>query len=63
MSPTTDILGAVKKVFLLSENMARLSTEVEKLSRQVTDHDRRLIRLETIVDMATQTRRIVPPGE
>lgn len=63
MSTATDILGAVKKILLLSEDMERLKAKVEDISRQVADHEHRLIRLETVMQMATQPRRIHLPGE
>ena len=62
MSTATDVLGAVKKVLLVSEDVARLNAKVEELSRQVTDHEHRLIRLETLMQLAAQPHRIILPG-
>jgi hypothetical protein len=62
MSAANDFLTLVKKIFLVSEELTRLSSEVKDLTHQVHDHEGRLIRLETTLAIAAQNSRLILPG-
>jgi len=53
---TDKILGGLKKVILLEERLGRLEEAVSGLSDRadtaLADHEKRLVRLETIVEIA-----------
>jgi hypothetical protein len=52
MSLIADAFAMTKKVLLLSENLDRLTEESRQLSRTVIDHERRLIRIETMIELS-----------
>ena len=54
MTLLADALATTKKILLVSEELNRLSEETKALSRTVADHEGRLIRIETIIDIARQ---------
>ncbi|MHB1020973.1 MAG: hypothetical protein ACYC46_06680 [Acidobacteriaceae bacterium] len=60
MSLAEDFLSTAKQILLATENIKRLDTRVDRLADDVTGLDRRLIRLETMVEMAaaSQTRKL-----
>ena len=61
MSSAGDLFTIVKKLFLVSENMSRLSGEVQDLSKAVQQHGERLVRIETMIEMSTKpSRRTLP---
>jgi len=55
LSLLSDALATTKKIFLVSEELDRLSEDVRELARAVADHEGRLIRIETMIEM---TQRI-----
>ncbi|HSU18998.1 MAG TPA: hypothetical protein VLI45_04575 [Acidobacteriaceae bacterium] len=63
MSTATEAFNLIKKIFLISEEISRLTTEMDELSRMVDEHDRRLIRIETVLEMASKRSRLILPGE
>jgi hypothetical protein len=62
MSLLSDAFAMTKKVLLLSENLDRLTEESRQLSRSVIDHEHRLIRIETLIEVsgAKRTRHRLP---
>lgn len=56
MSFGDKILGGLKSIVLVEEKLQRLETSVSELRREntkaIADHERRLTRLETIVEIA-----------
>jgi hypothetical protein len=52
MSTLKDVFSAVKEVLLLTNKIENLGQAVYDASIELKDHDRRLVRLETIVEMA-----------
>jgi len=52
MSTLKDVFSAVKEVLLLTNKIENLGKAVYDASIELKDHDRRLVRLETIVEMA-----------
>jgi len=56
MSTMKDVLSAVKEVLLLTNRVDSLAHTVTALAKEVRGQDRRLIRLETMVEMAQRNR-------
>ncbi|MGE5567166.1 MAG: hypothetical protein ACM3YN_13560 [Parcubacteria group bacterium] len=52
MSVLDQVLSGIRDAILLSEKVERLSQNAEALALELRDHDRRLVRLETMVEMA-----------
>ena len=63
MSSATDAFNLIKRLFLINEELTRISANVDELSRLVNEQDRRLIRLETMVELAPKRSRLILPGE
>jgi hypothetical protein len=67
MSILDQVLSGIRDAVLLSEKVERLSNNTEAVALELRDHDRRLVRLETMVEMAQATagrgsaRRLNPP--
>jgi hypothetical protein len=57
MSLLADAFATTKKILLVSEELNRLSEDTKTLARTVADHEHRLIRLETTVDLALRGSR------
>jgi hypothetical protein len=47
-------MSAMKEVLLLTEKVDRAGAALSEISSELREHDRRLIRLETIVEIATK---------
>lgn len=62
MTLLSDALAATKKILLVSEELNRLSEDSKELARTVTDHEHRLIRLETTLEIAKKLSRRNLPG-
>jgi hypothetical protein len=63
VSVTGEILSVVKKIFLVSEELTRLSAEVKELSKDVIDHEVRLAVIENTLSIAKRSSsRLVLPG-
>ena len=54
MSAVKDAISAMKEVLLLSDKVERAGTMLSEISRELRDHDRRLVRIETMVEMARE---------
>jgi hypothetical protein len=52
MSTLKDVFGAVKDVLILTNKVENLGKMLQDTSVELRDHDRRLVRLETMVEMA-----------
>jgi hypothetical protein len=63
MSLLSDALATTKKILLVSEELERLSEDMRSLARTVTDHEHRLIRIETTIEIAQRTSRRTLPGK
>ncbi len=48
----SEIINRLSGLNLIKEKLERTSKRIEKLSDYVVDHEKRLIRMETIVDIA-----------
>ncbi|OGA14367.1 MAG: hypothetical protein A3D95_04130 [Betaproteobacteria bacterium RIFCSPHIGHO2_12_FULL_69_13] len=65
MAALDQIIGGVKEVLKMSGEIKRLSDSVRELSTEVRDIDRRVVRLETMVELAQASRgakRLPPKG-
>jgi hypothetical protein len=52
MSVVKDAINAMKEVLLLSEKVEQAGSVLSDISKELREHDRRLIRLETMVEIA-----------
>ena len=52
MSAIKDAIGAMKEVLLLTDKVERAGTLLSEVSRELREHDRRLTRLETLVEFS-----------
>lgn len=52
MSATERILAGLRNVVLMNEKVQQLTADTEGFQAQLVDHERRLIRVETIIEMA-----------
>ena len=58
------LFDALRAAIQLSMRVERLGYRLEALAREVRDIDRRLIRVETALELATSGRfAILPPGD
>ena len=48
----------MKEVLLLTDKVDKAGKMLSDISRELRDHDRRLIRLETMVELATRQRQL-----
>ena len=58
MSTLKDVMSAMKDVLLLTDKVERAGSVLSEIAHEVRDHDRRLVRLETIVEIARNQPRI-----
>jgi hypothetical protein len=63
MTLLSDALAATKKILLVSEELDRISADIESIAHTVTDHEHRLIRIETIIEITRPTTRRTLPGK
>jgi len=52
VSTLKDVISAMREVLLLADKVDRAGTVLTDISNELRDHDRRLIRLETMVEVA-----------
>jgi hypothetical protein len=62
MSLLSDAFATTRKILLVSEEINRLSEDSKALARTVTDHEHRLIRIETTIQIAQQGTHLTLPG-
>ena len=58
MSTLKDVVSALKEVLLLTDKVDRVGRMLSEISGELRDHDRRLIRLETMVEVAKSPPRL-----
>jgi hypothetical protein len=64
MSLADQFMSAAKQILLATENIKRLDEKVQRLADDVSGIDRRLIRIETFVEVGQRPpRRRTLPGE
>lgn len=52
MSAFRDAISAMKEVLLLTEKVDQAGTMLSEISKELREHDRRLVRIETLVEVA-----------
>ena len=55
MSIIKDAIASMKEVILISEKVERVGDVLSELSKEVRNHNDRLVRLETIIEIGTKT--------
>ncbi len=63
MSTLKDVISAMKEILLLTDKVDRAGTVLSEISNELRDHDRRLIRLETMVEIAQNQLRLMDEPE
>jgi len=63
MSALKDVISAMKEVLLLTDKVDRAGTVLSEISSELRNHDRRLIRLETMVEIAKSKPQIMAEPE
>ena len=58
MSTLSDVLSAMKEVLVLTEKVDRAGHLLTEISQELRNHDRRLIRIETMIGMAGTRPRL-----
>ncbi len=58
MSTLKDVMSAMKEVLLLTDKVDRAGAVLSEMANELRDHDRRLVRLETIVEIARNQPRM-----
>lgn len=58
MSVWTTLLAAGREMTVVTERVDRLRTEVDMLHKEVSNNTERLIRIETLIDLAREQRQI-----
>ena len=61
MSTVKDVISALKEVLLLTDKVDRAGMVLSEISSELRDHDRRLIRLETMVEISTTRQSNMDP--
>ncbi len=56
MSTWADLREGIRRAILMQERVERLTAGIEKMEERVLDHDRRLVRIETMIEIAKQNR-------
>jgi t-SNARE complex subunit (syntaxin) len=57
MGALADAVGVLKDVLRMRDDLDRLSKNVDKLANAANDIDKRLIRIETMVELAARNPR------
>lgn len=57
MSVVKDAINAMKEVVLLSDKVERAGNTLSEISKELREHDRRLLVIETTIDIAKHRQR------
>ena len=60
MSWIADTLSGMKSLIQLDTDVARLRASLDKIEATVLEHEKRLIRIETMIEVAGGPRRLPP---
>jgi ABC-type Fe3+-citrate transport system substrate-binding protein len=60
MSLLSEVIKYGKDIVLLGERVDALVTERKEMSKRLEDHERRLIRIETLIEFSQARRRELP---
>ena len=58
MSWISDTFAGMKRIIQLDSDVERLRQAVEKIDTAVTDHEKRLIRIETLIELSRAAPRL-----
>lgn len=58
MTIVKDAINAMKEVLLLTEKVEQAGSLLSDISKELREHDRRLIRLETMVEIAQSQKKL-----
>lgn len=61
MSWISDTFAGMRRIIQLDGDVARLRAAVEKTDTVVLDHEKRLIRIETLIELSRTASRLPPP--
>ncbi len=56
MTAWNDLREGIRRAILMQERAERVIAGVEKIEARVIDHERRLVRIETLIELAQQRR-------
>jgi hypothetical protein len=59
----SELRNAVRRAILVEDRLERLSADVERSGDQLRDHERRLTRIETMIEIARANRAIPPTAD
>ena len=60
MGTIKDAINAMNKVVLLNDKVERTGIALSEFAKELRDHDRRLIKLETMVEIAQAQQKSLP---
>jgi hypothetical protein len=52
LSAWTDLRDALRQAILIQERVERLTAGMDRMADRLLDHDRRLMRIETMIELA-----------
>jgi len=58
MSAVGDAIASIKQVLLLTEKVDQVARELESAALELRDHDRRLVRIETMIEVGLAQRSL-----
>jgi hypothetical protein len=58
LSTLKDVISAMKEVLLLTDKVERTGKVLTEIATELREHDRRLVRLETLVEVGKAQRTI-----
>lgn len=56
MSAWSDLREGIRRAILMQERVERVIAGIEKIEARVIDHERRLVRIETMIELAQHGR-------
>ena len=62
MSTMKDAISAIKELLLLTEKVNNTGTLLSEMASELRNHDRRLVRIETMIEVA-QNQKMLPPDD
>lgn len=60
MSAWGELKDSIRKIILMEDKIDRLASGLTTIGDRVMDHEKRLIRIETMIEMAQGPRRLPP---
>jgi len=60
MSVVKDVIAAMKEVLMLTEKVDQAGKTLSEISKELRDHDRRIVRLETFVEIGKMQHKQLP---